>query len=1157
MWPPSKEAALVSTLASERAIAALTRSAYETWLPRARLAVLDGAALSAAGVEDTSPDPSAVTHTQSWWDTLLDHLVVYGVGLVFGWELLGALGAVGGIAAVEAAEAVERERLGGTVPRTTRVAVTTAAAEGLNPETLATRSRRLVGAGLGLTTREVTLLDQRLAAMPTIRQLQADHLASVRNRMRGTPDAVFREITQELDTALAAGEDVRRMRDRVSARLSYADGNWAGRAELVARTETCGAMSYATEEAARYRSRVLGDTLRKAWVATVDSRTRREHFALDGAVVPLDGKFQMGRYELRRPGDSSAPVEQTANCFTGEVPVSAEGAQRVFRSMYSGPLVELSTRGGRRLTGTPNHPVLTERGWVGLGQLHKGDRLVRAPRGEQLAGGDPDVERQPPVLAEVFDAAQGVRAVERVDGVLVDFHGDRPDGEVEVVAVDGELRDRLDTALAQQLGELALAGRDVGESPFAGTRASGDLPVSAHATSHGLVGGAGEAPPLLRTGPRHPLHHRRGPAANLHPGVGEHLADRVPVDSGAPGEGLLADARRVLADHLAGVEARGALAGETERRGLSTPPQRPGAQQPVPDEAVADTEGVGDLLRGLPGLVSFDEVEHVGTRVFSGHVYTLQTESGVFLADSIVSRNCRCRLIILGEDETLPGEADRQTERSSTDATVRNREGSQADEIARRAQDGTVRARDSDDGQGSVAASIAHRFTEHVLAEAGLDPKEPAVATYRSFTAVLAVIGTPTDDRRMFAEDIDLRFRQFPLPVMWQKQTEAEHYNSFTVGVLEEAQVKGTQVIGSGYFLNTPEADEAWQMVEHGVTAPSVDLGDAEWKITNVDGVEITGEELEAVMWGEVEMKVYETVTSAVLMGFTLVATPAFGETSITLAGDVERGAELVASAVAHAAAHAPTVERAYAAELFSNPQLTGPTPLTYDAKTGRVYGHLACFGTCHIGIGDRCVMAPRTAASYAHFHTSPPVLLEDGSRLPVGRLTVGTGHAGARLGARPAAEHYDHTGTAWALVRVGEDAHGIWFSGVVAPWAEEKTVQMGVSSALSGDWRTIAGNLELVAALSVNTPGFPILASGATDAHDRPLSLVASLGPRVERRPRAGVDTALLARLVAAEVRRQTRREEEAQAILASVDRRSADQRRARARALITTVEV
>lgn len=365
---------------------------------------------------------------------------------------------------------------------------------------------------------------------------------------------------------------------------------------------------------------------------------------------------------------------------------------------------------------------------------------------------------------------------------------------------------------------------------------------------------------------------------------------------------------------------------------------------------------------------------------------------------------------------------------------------------------------------------------------------------YRTFTdAVIALVGTPTSDNRMLAPDIELSFRTFPLPLMWCKQSKEGHSDSYTVGVIETAELRGNSVVASGYLLNTDEADEAANELAHGVSSPSVDLARAEWSYTDATGRELNGD-----VWDRIEGggEVYTTFTKAELIGTTLVATAAFGDTKLSLNPEREsRSVALVASA---AEEFRPKV---YDRRLFDNPNLTGPTLPTM-GEDGRIYGHLAVFGQCHRSVQTECVLVPRSPSDYAHFHTSPALRLDDGSRLPVGRLTVGTGHADPRLGAAPAAAHYDNTGSCFALVRVGEDKHGVWFSGVAAPWATAEQIEQGIASPLSGDWRDFGQGLDLIAALAVNTPGFA--ARGRDDDQGRPIALVASVGPspKASRQP-------------------------------------------------------
>lgn len=390
-----------------------------------------------------------------------------------------------------------------------------------------------------------------------------------------------------------------------------------------------------------------------------------------------------------------------------------------------------------------------------------------------------------------------------------------------------------------------------------------------------------------------------------------------------------------------------------------------------------------------------------------------------------------------------------------------------------------------------AAPEGAEPTPELVAEEVPHGEEQPAGETYRTFTdAVLAFIGTPTSDYRLLAKDVELSFRTPPVALSWQRHSGEGHDNAATVGVIENISAQDDKVLASGYLLNTADADEAAEQLKHGVTRPSVKLGREKWHLTTEDGEEFTDE-----MWFNLPLTdqrgghPYRTWTSAEILDATLVATPAFGDTYLRLDADrASRDSALVAAAAA-----AGVVPRVWPAEYFADPQLPGPT-LPALSDDGRVYGHIACWEYPHRSVQTAQIHPPHSPSGYDHFHTSPAVALDDGTRVPVGRLTVGTGHADGELNGVPAQAHYDEAGACWALVRVGEDRHGIWFSGVPAPWATPEQIEAGLAAPLSGDWRDFGEGLDLIAALSVNTPGFRI--AGRSDEYGRPVALVAALGP-------------------------------------------------------------
>lgn len=159
--------------------------------------------------------------------------------------------------------------------------------------------------------------------------------------------------------------------------------------------------------------------------------------------------------------------------------------------------------------------------------------------------------------------------------------------------------------------------------------------------------------------------------------------------------------------------------------------------------------------------------------------------------------------------------------------------------------------------------------------------------------------------------------------------------------------------------------------------------------------------------------------------------------------------------------------------EWFESPGFDEPSPLVWE-DNGRVYGHIALWGTCHIGRTDCCLSPPRSQSGYAYFRTGE-VRCSDGSRVPVGSLTMGTGHAPLDLSPSQVVEHYDSTGTQVAQVAAGEDDHGIWIAGARSPDVTPAQLRVLMAASASGDWRRIGGSLELVRVLAVNTPGFPV----------------------------------------------------------------------------------
>ena len=161
----------------------------------------------------------------------------------------------------------------------------------------------------------------------------------------------------------------------------------------------------------------------------------------------------------------------------------------------------------------------------------------------------------------------------------------------------------------------------------------------------------------------------------------------------------------------------------------------------------------------------------------------------------------------------------------------------------------------------------------------------------------------------------------------------------------------------------------------------------------------------------------------------------------------------------------------------FEHPEADGPQPLTF-YEDGSVDGHLALWDTCHSGFQggaiSECVRAPKTRTNYRMFHLGQ-IQTAEGETLAVGKLTYATGHAPLTADMQRTTAHYDNTGSVGAYVRASDGRYGIWLSGAVRSDLTPEGLRDLRANPPSGDWRALNGNLELVAALSVPVPGFPI----------------------------------------------------------------------------------
>lgn len=327
-----------------------------------------------------------------------------------------------------------------------------------------------------------------------------------------------------------------------------------------------------------------------------------------------------------------------ANCVLPETKLGSFSVKSCLRRKYEGIVVDVVTRGGRHLSVTPNHPVLTNRGWVRSDHLKDGDALLCRIDGDGHEVRAPNVYNAPPSANEVFEAFRLLLSTlgRGVPAAAVDFDG-KPvaNGDVEIVDVDGFLENNVMPCLNKGFGDKSLSVTDFidARSRLDGSGMFDEFGDGFSPASCCVMGGGC----LLRS-----LHWG-------HLGCPDDSSLRAPSD-GSPGlddpagNDVSADpvdfGKLIDACSIVIALKRFGRCGDS----LASRINSVASERPV-DMGLADSE-LFDNIGCLHSCgVEVDYVIRVSKRFYSGHVYNLSTDGGWYFANDIITHNCDCVIV--------------------------------------------------------------------------------------------------------------------------------------------------------------------------------------------------------------------------------------------------------------------------------------------------------------------------------------------------------------------------------------------------------------------------------------------------------------------------------------------------------------------------------
>lgn len=433
--------------------------------------------------------------------------------------------------------------------------------------------------------------------------------------------------------------------DKLVARVERKAGQLLRqRAELIARTESITAAAAGQQqlwEAAEREGLLDRGRARRAWTVTPDERLCSICRAIPGMNpdgVGLHEPFQTPIGPIMHPAAHPA-------CVPGDTLVQASGILAASKRPYDGPMVILHTASGRQLSCTPNHPIATPDGWVAAGLLQCGQDVLCHQGHEGICPGHGmDDHHGPTRIGEIAEAvwqASGMRSM-TVKVAAEDFDGDGIYSQVAVIGTNGLLGNGRDAGVTQPVVHLAFVSRHAamahdrlrGPEAFAWRffRAADGL-MSRTCLSGSLLG-------------RHlrPFEGFGFVSSSWHDAVGTQAAPNdFAVDAEMLRQGIHRHPLMIRQDDVAYGNAT-----TPGWNGGGTPvhARNPGLLQSLIERPGRDVIFLRDIRQRLASEVTCDNLVKVSIQHFIGHVYNLQTTTELYVAEGIITHNCRCAVAL-------------------------------------------------------------------------------------------------------------------------------------------------------------------------------------------------------------------------------------------------------------------------------------------------------------------------------------------------------------------------------------------------------------------------------------------------------------------------------------------------------------------------------
>lgn len=399
----------------------------------------------------------------------------------------------------------------------------------------------------------------------------------------------------------------------------------ADKAKFLAQNET----SIVLSEIKKVQYQEMG-SIGFIWNTILDTRERPQHRELNGKF------FRWNDLPVIDEKGTKGLPGQTYNCLTGDMQITSPFLHdRIFKRQFRGETITLITSmGSFKLT--PNHPVLTNKGWVKASSLNIGDNIAKISNETFLAGSS--YPNNPKTTIEEFYSFYSILfSEERVTLTENDFHGDvSVDQQVNTINIKTVLRNyrkpQIDKSRIEQI--LTEANEIFSSVDTSCNRAFLQAFPFSRAVTDCFIGSLDKAFAFFFGSERHSVEHTFRAISWLNSLLYEITGYTTSINAKFLCE--------LFNTHTVCIKLYQLILWELA---YSMVNDRIAEFAKSFSECFAlDAEHLGQLCNSFPAPVEFDTVQNKIVSVFHGDVYNLQNSNHWYLTQNYITKNCRCGL---------------------------------------------------------------------------------------------------------------------------------------------------------------------------------------------------------------------------------------------------------------------------------------------------------------------------------------------------------------------------------------------------------------------------------------------------------------------------------------------------------------------------------